>query len=901
MLYGRDEERRAIDRLLNRTRDGRGGALVLRGDPGLGKTALLAYAAGQASGLRLLRVRGIEAESQLPFAGLYSVLRPVLAHLDGLPVPQAAALRAALGLAAAAGQNRFLVAAGVLSLLSDEAERQPVLCLVDDAHWLDSSSLDALLFVARRIEADRIGMIFTTRTDEVDLPGLPELPLRALDTAAAGALLAEHGGAALDERLSRRVLDLAAGNPLALVELSTQLAAAGPAGADPARLPLGARVERAFLQRFREQPTDVRRLLLLAAAEDSGELIVLVTAAARLGIEESALAGAERARLLRVEEDRFDFAHPLIRSAVYQTATFAERQEVHRALAAALDGAAQSSRRTWHRAAAAVPPAEDVADELEKVADEARARSGHGVAAVALRRAAALTANPTRRALLLLDAAEDAWESGGAEVSALVAQAAGLTADPLVQGRVDQLRGRVEAGRGMVLSGYEILVAGADRIADLDPRRAAAMLLEATRAASYGGDMRRLAEAGRRAELLRLASPRPPAVGFVAGIGALLGGDAERAIPLLRSVLAQSEEAENPADPLQLAWAGTAAAYLGELDLALGYAARAVAGARAAGALGTLAYALELLAFCELNRSPAATEADSAEGLQAARETGQPASAGTHLALLAVVAAIRGDEAAARGYADEVAALAVRHELGFARARADQALAWLALGLGRLEEALSRLEALAGSGHPAIVLSAVPDLVEAAARTGHPERGVAALAVFEPWAESAGTPWPSGTLARCRALLAEGAAVGAYFEESLAQLTSSGLSFDSARTQLLYGEFLRRERRRVDARPHLRAAMETFDRLGATPWAERARAELRASGETARRRTLDHADTLTPQELQIARFVACGATNKEVAAQLFVSPRTVDHHLRNVFAKLGITSRAQLRDRDLAG
>ena len=643
----------------------------------------------------------------------------------------------------------------------------------------------------------------------------------------------------------------------------------------------------------------MQRILLLAAADDSGDPAVLLAAAETLGVDRAALAAAERAGLLRVDPTAVDFAHPLVRSAVYQTAPFTDRQDVHRALADVLAGEQDSGRRAWHRAAAAVFPAEDVVAELERAADQARKRAGHQVAAAALERAAALTADPGRRAGLLLDAAEAAWEGGAPDVaSALVDQAGRLASGPLLRGRVDQLRGRIEARRGVVLDGYEILMDGAARIADLDPARAAAMLVDALQAASYGGDMARVVAAGRRAHLLPGGPDGSPAVAFVAGIGAALGGDAAHAVPLLRSVIARSEGCD---DPLLLSWAGTACGYLGDVETARRYAIRAVTRARATGALSTLAYALELLGVTELPRRPAATEADATEGLRVARTTDQPASAAVHLGLLAAVAALRGDEQATVTYTDEVAELATKHGLGFPQARATWALAALDLGLGRPDHALARLEALAVSGHPNVVLASTPDLLEAAVRVGRRDRALAALAAFEAWATSAGTPWTSAMLARCRALLATGEAAVAYFQESLARELADGPSLNSARTQLLLGEFLRRERRRIDARPYLREALETFERLGAVPWAQRARAELRASGETVRHRAPDSARALTPQERQVARFVAAGATNKEIAAQLFLSPRTVDHHLRNVFAKLGITGRGQLREVDLVG
>ncbi|MGH3462419.1 MAG: ATP-binding protein [Kribbellaceae bacterium] len=895
MLYGRADECASLERLLDEARAGRGGALVLRGDPGIGKTALLDHVSGHTSEMRVLRTRGVQAETRISFAGLHAALRPILSDVTSLPGPQAAALKGALGLAEARGHSRFLVAAGVLGLLAEVAERQPVLCLVDDAQWLDGSSRDALLFAARRIETDRIAIVFTARTGEADLAGLPELLLGPIAPAPAEELLTGRAGAALSAADRARVTAAAAGNPLALVELSAE-GAAGTAGGS-VFLPLSSRLQQAFLHRVHDLPRDVQRLLLLAAADDSGSLGLLLSAGEVMQIDRCSLADAERAQLLTVRDGEVDFRHPLVRSAVYQAATFIERQEVHSALATCLVDDAESCRRAWHQAAAAVAPDEDVASDLELAAHKQRAQSGHAAAAAALERAAALTADPDRRARLLLDAAEDAWESGVADqAAALVEQAGRVASGLLLHGRIAQLRGRLEARRGDVNHGCEILVAGADRIAELEPARAAAMLVDALQAASYGGDLARVAAvAARRAELLLGEKAAHPAAAFVAGVGALLGGDAVRAVPLLRDVLSQAERSD---DPVLLTWAGTASVYLGDTETARVYGARSVARCRATGALSTLAYALELLALTELPGNPSGTEADATEGLRLARETDQPGSAAVHVSMLAVVAAMRGDEEATRAYADEVAVLAATHGLGSPQARATAALAALDLGLGRPEHALDRLESLAAVAHPGVTLSYTSDVVEAAVRAGQRERGLEAMRAFETWATSTGSPWVTSMLARCRALLATGSEAAAHFEDALRHHASAGPSIDLARTQLLYGEFLRRERRRTDARRYLREASETFDRLGARPWAARARAELRASGETARRQAGSR-EQLTPQERQIARFVAAGASNKEVAAQLYLSPRTVDAHLRSVYSKLGIASRRQLRDAEV--
>jgi DNA-binding CsgD family transcriptional regulator len=887
-LHGRGAECAAVDDLLAAARSGRAGSLVLTGDPGIGRTALLRYAAAAADGMLVLHAHGVPAEAELSYAGLLELVRPVLGEVAALPGPQAAALGGALGLTEAPVRNRFLIAVGLLGLLGELAGRQPVLCLVDDAQWLDAPSLDALLFVAHRVRADRIAIVLAVRGAEPAPGGLAELPLAALDPDAAEALLAERG-VADDGPAGRRLLALAAGNPLALVELS------GLPGSDRS-VRLSARLERAFLSGVRDLAPDVRRFLLLAAAEDSPAVSVLLAAADRLGIAPGAIAAAESAGSIRLAGARLEFTHPLIRAAVYQTATLAGRQDVHRALAAVLDGGADAGRRAWHRAAAAIFPDEQAAADLERAGQESRRRAAHAAAAAALERAAELTADPDRRPRLLLDAAEEAWATGDATAAAALLDRIGRV-DPgsVLLGRLDQLRGGLEIRRGDVLDGYEILAAGADRIAEFEPVRAAGMLADALQAASYGGDLARVAAAGRRAARLAVGKPSIPAAAFAAGVGAVLGGAADRGARSLRAVVAAGERTD---DPLRLTWAGCAAAHLGDVDTARAYGLRAVARCRATAALSNLPYALELVSTHELPVSPAATEQDSAEGLRLARETGQPALAAVHLSLLAMAAAYRGDEAATAGYADEVATLAARHGLALPHARATAALGVLDLLLGRPDRALDRLGSAAVSGHPILALYRTADLVEAAVRVDRRDRAVAAVARFEAWAVPSGSPWATAMLARCRGLLSTGAEAATHFEAALAAHARSGAALPRAHTQLLYGELLRRERRRAEARPHLRDALETFDRLGTRPWAERARAELRASGETARRRDGDGGG-LTPQERQVARLVAAGASTKDVAAQLYVSPRTVDSHLRGVFAKLGVSSRGQLAQLDL--
>jgi DNA-binding CsgD family transcriptional regulator len=906
VLYGRGAECERVERLLAGARGGRSGALVVRGEPGIGKSALLSYAEEHAEGMQILRARGVESETELSFAGLHQALRPVIDRLELLPAPQAAALATALGLAEARQADRFLIGAAVLSVLAEAAEERPVLCLVDDLHWLDGPSADALLFAARRLEAEPIAMLFAARDDGAADPRLDELHLQPLDGTAAGALVAATVEATLTDHLRKRILERAHGNPLALIELAATVPPEQLAGEEPLdELQLTATVERAFLGRVRGLPESSQRLLLLAAADEIGELGTLLRAADALGIEPEALPRAERAGLLRVDEQGVEFSHPLVRSAVYQAATSGERQAAHRALADALTGD-QADRRAWHRAAAAVAPDEEVAGELERAAERARRRGAHAAAAAALEKAAAFTAEQETRGRRLADAAEAAWEAGAREQArSLSEQAAVLAADPLLRGRIEHLRGTIEARRGVVLDGYRILSDGAAEVGEVDPVRAAAMLAEAASAASYGGDVQAIAAAGRRAAAL--PSREEPDFSFdtklLTGTSAVLERDPARGVPVLREAMALAEKS---GDPSRLVRAGVAATYAGDDRAARDYWLQAAREARTRGALGSLSFALEFVAIAEATAGRYAQAfADASEGLSLARELGLARSAAMHLATAASVRAIEGREEECRRLADEALALATRHGLGLVAANASAALARLDLGLGRPAEALTRLEALMsagpGSGHPLVALFATPDLVEAALRADRIERAQTALATYEQWATASALPWALAVLARSRGLLSAGRAAHAHFEEAVTLHAEGERPFDHARTRLLFGEFLRRERRRVEARPHLRAAAEIFERLGAQPWAERAASELRASGETARRREPGAGAELTAQEMQIARLVAEGATNKEVAAQLFLSPRTVDYHLRKVFMKVGISSRAELRKLDLAG
>lgn len=904
MLHGRHEECAAIDRLLADAGGQRSGALVVRGEVGVGKSALLAYAADRAAGrMRVLWGSGVESESELAFAALQQLARPVLDHVERLPGPQATALQGAFGLATTQGTNRFLIGVGVLSLLAEVAEERPLVCLVDDAQWLDQPSADALSFAARRLEAEGVACLFAARDDDVHAftaPDVLELRLTGLDADAAGALLAERFPTGLAPNVRDRLITATQGNPLALLELSSSLNGDQLAGRTPLPdpLPVSAGVEQVFLERVRRLPESTQTLLLAVAAEETGDLAVILRAGRMLGTGVQAFETAETAGLVRIAEGRIRLHHPLVRSAVYRAATLSQRQAVHQALAAALPGEEHADRRAWHRAAAAMEPDPEVANELERSAERARRRSGYAAAARALERSAELTPAEELRRRRLADAADAAWLAGQPDRALeLLDRAAAGVSEPRLRADVAHLRGEIELRRGVPADAFTILAAGSAEIAPVDPVKALAMLLPASEAASYAGDVALTIEAARRAAALPRGEQRVDqfTLGLLVGIGSILEGDTARGAPLLREaiILAQTFD-----DPGRLGFAGAAARYLGDDTATHDFYARAVAGARATGELVLLPYLLESLAVAEVaaGRYTAAT-ASASEGLRLARETGQESSVCRNLSTLALLGAMQGREDACRSYAAEALEHAVPRGLRLQAASASWALALLDLASSRPAEALARLEKLAAgseTGHPVVALLAAPDLVEAAVRANQTERGQTALAGFEQWATHTAPPWALALVPRCRGLLSAGATANRHFAEALRLHGPSSRPFDRARTELLYGEALRRARRRVDAREHLRAAFTTFEQLGASPWAERARTELRVSGETARRRDPSTLDQLTPQELQIVRFVGQGATNREVAAQLFLSPRTIDYHLRQVFTKLGISSRAEL-------
>ena len=903
MLVGRSAEQATLDRLLEGGRDGRSAALVLRGEPGVGKTTLLAYAAEQADGMRVLRATGIETESELAFAALHQLLARDLDRFDALPAPQAAALRGAFGLEPAQGADPFLISLALLSVLADLAEVSPVLCLVDDAQWLDEPSASALLFAARRIEAEGIVIVFGVREGEertFEAPGLPSFRVEGLAEDAARELLDTRLGDGVAPAVRERLITESAGNPLALVELPSALDAEQLSGQAPLvdPLPIGTGLEAAYLSRVRRLPGATQSLLLFAAAEDSGELAGVLRAAASSDVERDALAPAERDGLVSVTDGRLVFRHPLVRSAIYQGATFGERQRAHRALAEAVDG---PDRQAWHRAAAAEGPDEEIARDLEASAERAALRGGHAAAATALEKAAALTAGDRERTLRLLAASDAAWLAGkSARARALVADA-GRSAPEDLRVEVVKRQGRIEVRSGVFDDASAALLAAAQGLAQSDPATAIRLLAEAEEATFWTGNLGLIGEIGAIAESIAadLDSADRFLVLLLTGLRRAFTEGTPAAAPLFREAL---ELAKLSTDVDLLLAAGRIGSMLGDDVTGAMIMPRAVRLARESGAVGLLPRVLAAISWGEFRhgRYPTA-RMHASEGLRLARETGQ--EPGLALSVLALVAAAQGRDDECRAHAREAMERAHERGAGLLQSQASWALGLLELTHGRFEESARVLESgLARDGafgHPGLARHMIPDYVEAAVRAGR-DGLEETVAEYEVFAHSSNQPWTLGLLAACRALTSDEVDAETGFRKALELLPSATRPFEHARVELLLGEFLRRNRKRREARDHLRAAMATFEQLGAAPWEERARNELRATGETARKRDASTLGDLTPQELQIARLVAGGARNREIATQLFLSPRTIDYHLRKVFMKLGIASRGELAQLDLA-
>jgi DNA-binding CsgD family transcriptional regulator len=898
-LLGRDAERARIGALLDAARASRSGALVLRGEPGIGKTALLEDARAQASEMHLLSARGIEAESELPFASLHQLLRPALHLKSKLPGPQEIALKSALGLAERRGEDHFLVSAASLTLLSELAEDRPVLCVVDDAHWLDKPSTDALLFVARRLGAEGVAMLFAARDDEArrfEARELPQLELGELGSTAAASLLTSASSSAIDPGVRNVLVEQARGNALALLELPALLNEAQLAGLEPLPepLPLSRDVEQIYLERVRRLPERTQRALLVAAADDEGDAGLILQAAGFLGLGSDALDAAEQKALVAIHDRQFDFRHPLVRSAVYGAATSSERRDAHRALATALaNDATRADRRVWHLAAASLEPDEDVAQALEEAAQRAANRRGHAAEAKALARAAALSLNGTARARRVVRAARAARIACADDYAiALARDAQSEELDALQRAEIACVFAAADVRRGRPFDSFARVLESADEIAELDVEKAVELLIWANASATTAGQFAALADVSRAATRVLHVAKDGVVLHVLEALAAfprpMHGNEAAE----LDDAFAWASTANDPRHVYVVAYA---LALTGDANRFDALVDRAISLSRMTGDLGVLAEALTARASVHSvwQRFDLA-EREAEEGRAFARDLGATNTAAQCASVLAKMAAVRGDEAEARRYADEVIETASSHGLMPRVGVARYALAFLDLGYSRWAAALERLHALVDpqrSPDPVLAKIALLDTIEAATRAGEMRSAQEALEAFEDWSPSA-PPFAQPMLHCGRALVHEQRAAE-HFEAAL-ELATLARPFDLARIRLLYGEHLRRERRRKDARALLGSALEAFEEMNADPWAERARSELRASGAVARKRDPSTLGQLTAQELQIVRFVSEGLSNKEIAAQLYLSPRTIDYHLRNVFAKLGITSRTQL-------
>ena len=901
MLSGRDREREAVAALVDEAWAGRGGALVVLGQPGVGKSALLADAVARADGMTVLRTQGVESESPLAFAALQRLLRPVMDdRVQHLPQPQARALRAAFGEVDDGPGDRFLVFLAALSVLADAGQHRPVLAVVDDAHWLDDASAAALLFVARRLQVERVALVFAARDAEVrtfDSGDLPRLSLGGIDAEAAGELLRARAGVSVPADVRDALLASTGGNPLALVELAEALTSEQLSGRVrlPARLPLTEGVERAFLDRYRRLPEQARTMLLVTAADDSDRARVVRQAAAALGAGEDALVAAERSGLLRIRDATVDLRHPLVRSAVYGAVTSTERRRAHRALAAVLTGPEEADRRAWHLAASVEEPDEAVVAELDAAAERARARGGLEAAASAWERAAELSPAGNAQAERLYAAARSAWLAAQpARARALVDAAAAQARDPLLRADVLRLRARIEWNTGSLHTGQRMVLEAAAEVAPHDHQRAREMAMFAVALAAFG------ARSGSAVDPTALVPAPVPAAPLRArcfsdllhGLDAAVHGDWPAAMGPLDEAFALAEHlAEEDQDLLPNL--GIAAMYLGDDALIRRYHEQLLARARSTGAVLMTLYSLVRLGFAELTSGRWTTaRAAAAEALPLAEQSGHRGLAALPTAWLALLAALRGDEAVDQHLAD-VEQICAEHPLGILAEVVPDVLHWVR-GVRDAAEPAGALHQLEQIRHPITRRLAATDRVEAAVRAGRPDLAHAWVEELAGFAEATGSAWAHAVAEHGLALLRNGPEAERHFEQALAAHAKTERPPDRARTQLAYGAFLRRSRRRVDARPHLRAALETFEDLGAHRWADRARQELRASGETTRRRDVSTVVDLTPQEVQVARLVRQGLSNRDAAAQLYVSPRTVDFHLRNVFTKLGVSSRTEL-------
>jgi DNA-binding CsgD family transcriptional regulator len=900
-LRGRDNERAVLDRLIERARTGQSAALVLRGEAGVGKTALLEHAIKSASGLIVLSAMGVESEMELAYAALHRLSAPLLDRVDRIPPPQRDALETTFGLREGPIPDRFLVGLATLSLLSEAAHERPLLCAIDDAQWLDRASAQVLAFVARRLLAESVVLVAATREAAGKYGRLPELVVEGLQDADARAVLASAIPGRLDERVADQLLAEARGNPLALLELPRGLSPALLAGGFgmPGALSLSGKIEESFIKRLEALPEDAQQLLLVAAAEPTGDPGLLWRAAARLGIADAALHPTVSERLLEVD-GRVRFRHPLVRSAVYRVATPHQRRRVHRALAEATDAKLDPDRRAWHLAEATAGPDEAVAAELEQAAGRAQSRGGLAAAAAFLERAAALTAEPQRHIERALAAAQTSYEAGALDDALALLEIADAGAyRELERARVDLLRGQIAFAARRGRDAPPLLLKAARELEAVNPALARATYLEALSAAMFAG---RLLRDGSVVEVSEAAlagppSPEPPQPSdlLLRGLAVRFTDGPAAGAPILKEALGAFRRAITlpPEEARWLWFASWIALYLSDDDTWTVLSTRHLELVRETGALTALPFVLtnrsSVYAFFGKLDEAAAYEEELTAATEATGIATVPYGA---LAL----AALRGREAEFSQLAQTSVKEAHARGEGLALTITEFLSGTLYLGLGRYEAVLTTLGQAERYPEEGAATWGLIELIEAAVRSGQPQLASAALERISETTRASGTDWALSTEARCRALLSEGdgAETDELYRKAIEHSSTTNLRVHLARAHLLYGEWLRRQRRRLEAREQLRTALEMFNAMGIEAFAGRTERELLATGERVRKRTVETRDELTAQETQVARLARDGLSNAEIGTRLFISQHTVAYHLRKIFNKLGITSRSEL-------
>jgi DNA-binding CsgD family transcriptional regulator len=873
--------------------------LIVHGEAGIGKTALLEQLIDQAAGCTVARATGVQADMELPFAGLQQLFGSMLGPLERLPDPQREAVEVAFGLRSGPAPDRFEVGLAMLGLLAEATEHEPLVCVIDDAQWLDQASARTLTFVARRLMAESVALVFAVRdpADEQTFAGLPELIVEGLNDEDARAVLGWAIAGRVDRRVVNRIVAETRGNPLALLELPRGLSAAELAGGFgvSSTQQLSARLERSFLGRVRSMPDRTQRFLLLAAAEPVGDPALLMRAAELVGLGVEAGVPAEAVGLIELAA-QVRFQHPLVRSAIYRSAPLADRQAVHRALAEATEAQEDPDRRAWHHAQAALGADEDLAAELERSAERAKARGGMAAAAAFLERAAALTPDRARRARRALAAAQAKYLAGSPQAAlTLLQSAASAPMDGLEIAMAERLRGRIALHLSRSGEGAPVLLDAAQRLESFDPGLARETHLEALHAAAVAG---RLGMGMRDAATAARTAPAAPGARRASDV--LLDGLAVRftdgiraGAPMLKLALAALLDGNGDyEEDVRWPWlACRVAADVFDDETWHLLASRYVLIARAAGALSVLPIALMHLSLLHVFEGKLDTAAALVEEIDSIIDaTGSRRISIPKLML----AACKGDEARASKLIDEARRDAIARGEGFVLTFGEQAHAVLHNALGHYETALDNAQRASAQDELHASVWSLPELVEAAVRSGKPEVAADALQRLHQRTRVAGTEWALGIEARCAALLSDDALAEGLYREAIERLGHCRVALDLARAHLLYGEWLRRRGRRVDAREQLRTARTSFAEIGAEAFAQRAGRELLATGETARKRSIETSDELTPHEARIARMARDGASNQDIATELFVSRKTVEYHLHKVFSKLGISARQQL-------